>query len=120
MRTEGKDESLIARTIMPLAQHLGLDVVAEGVETVEQALLLRELQCKYAQGFLFSRPLAAEDVQKLLAKAAVPAAAGVPSDAQGALQAAAPGVSPDDPDEEFASANVKTSTLRIKGFQKLR
>jgi diguanylate cyclase (GGDEF)-like protein/PAS domain S-box-containing protein len=61
------DESMIARTILPLAQHLGLDVVAEGVETIEQATLLKELHCKYAQGFLFSRPVEAEDVEKMLA-----------------------------------------------------
>ena len=66
---------------MPLAQHLGLDVVAEGVETIEQAALLKELQCKYAQGFLFSRPLAAEDVQKLLAKAAAAPSSSGSSDA---------------------------------------
>jgi EAL domain-containing protein (putative c-di-GMP-specific phosphodiesterase class I) len=59
---------MIARTIMPLARHLGLDVVAEGVETVEQATLLKELQCKYAQGFLFSKAVRAEDVRKMLAK----------------------------------------------------
>jgi EAL domain-containing protein (putative c-di-GMP-specific phosphodiesterase class I) len=53
---------------MPLAQHLGLDVVAEGVETVEQATMLKELRCKYAQGFLFSRPVKAEDVLTMLAK----------------------------------------------------
>jgi diguanylate cyclase (GGDEF)-like protein/PAS domain S-box-containing protein len=72
-----KEESMIARTIMPLAQHLGLDVVAEGVETVEQAALLKELRCKYAQGFLFSRPLTAGDVKKMLASVAgTPAATG--------------------------------------------
>ena len=98
MRTEGKDESLIARTIMPLAQHLGLDVVAEGVETVEQAVLLRELHCKYAQGFLFSRPLAAEDIQKLLTKAAVPSLE---------LPARQPHL--EELEEELASAEVKTS-----------
>ena len=64
------DESMIARTIMPLAQHLGLDVVAEGVETIEQATLLRGLRCKYAQGFLFSKPVDAADVRRMLAKAA--------------------------------------------------
>ena len=69
MRAGERDESMIARTIMPLAQHLGLDVVAEGVETVEQATLLKELHCKYAQGFLFSKPVTAEDVEKLLARA---------------------------------------------------
>jgi diguanylate cyclase (GGDEF)-like protein/PAS domain S-box-containing protein len=66
MRDADKEESLIARTIMPLAQHLGLDVVAEGVETEEQANLLKELRCKYAQGYLFSRPVNAEEVQQLL------------------------------------------------------
>jgi EAL domain-containing protein (putative c-di-GMP-specific phosphodiesterase class I) len=69
---------MIARTIMPLAQHLGLDVVAEGVETVEQATLLKELRCKYAQGFLFSRPVNAEDVARMLEKTLAPGNAGAP------------------------------------------
>ena len=68
IRTDPKNESMIARTIMPLAQHLGLDVVAEGVETIEQATMLKQLHCKYAQGFLFSRPVKAEDVLTLLAQ----------------------------------------------------
>jgi EAL domain-containing protein (putative c-di-GMP-specific phosphodiesterase class I) len=67
MRAADKEESLIARTIMPLAQHLGLDVVAEGVETEEQANLLKALHCKYAQGYLFSRPVNADEVYRLLA-----------------------------------------------------
>jgi EAL domain-containing protein (putative c-di-GMP-specific phosphodiesterase class I) len=75
IRNGGKEANMIARTIMPLAQHLGLDVVAEGVETIEQATLLRELRCKYAQGYLFSRPLNAEDAQTMLAKTVVPATA---------------------------------------------
>jgi diguanylate cyclase (GGDEF)-like protein/PAS domain S-box-containing protein len=104
MRTEGKDESLIARTIMPLAQHLGLDVVAEGVETIEQAVLLKELHCKYAQGFLFSRPLAPEDVQKLLAKTAVPSNGRVPS-----LRAFGEGSDVGDLHEELASAKSDPS-----------
>jgi EAL domain-containing protein (putative c-di-GMP-specific phosphodiesterase class I) len=70
IRDGEKEESMIARTIMPLAQHLGLDVVAEGVETVEQAALLKAMHCKYAQGFLFSRPVEAEDVERMLAKVA--------------------------------------------------
>jgi EAL domain-containing protein (putative c-di-GMP-specific phosphodiesterase class I) len=66
MGSGGKEESMIVRTIMPLAHNLGLDVVAEGVETNEQVLLLRELRCKYAQGFYFSRPTTAEEAQILL------------------------------------------------------
>jgi diguanylate cyclase (GGDEF)-like protein/PAS domain S-box-containing protein len=74
-----KDESMIARTIMPLAQHLGLDVVAEGVETIEQATLLKEMHCKYAQGFLFSKPVEAADIEKMLATiAASPETDGSP------------------------------------------
>jgi EAL domain-containing protein (putative c-di-GMP-specific phosphodiesterase class I) len=41
-------------------------VVAEGVETEQQAQLLRLLRCDQAQGFLFSRPVPAEDIEALL------------------------------------------------------
>lgn len=56
----------IARTILPMANNLRLDVVAEGVETIEQVALLRKLHCKYGQGFYFSRPLSAEGSTALL------------------------------------------------------
>jgi diguanylate cyclase (GGDEF)-like protein/PAS domain S-box-containing protein len=61
----------IAQTIMPMAKNLRLDVIAEGVETIEQVALLKKLQCKYAQGYYFSKPLAAEEVAALLAGAPV-------------------------------------------------
>jgi diguanylate cyclase (GGDEF)-like protein len=57
----------IARTILPMANNLRLDVVAEGVETIQQVLLLKKLQCKYGQGYYFSRPLSAEGSTALLA-----------------------------------------------------
>ena len=47
----------IVRTIIMLARNLGLDVVAEGVETKEQLAYLRALDCEYAQGFFFAHPL---------------------------------------------------------------
>jgi diguanylate cyclase (GGDEF)-like protein/PAS domain S-box-containing protein len=47
----------IVRTIIMLARNLGLDVVAEGVETREQLAYLRALDCEYAQGFFFAHPL---------------------------------------------------------------
>ena len=67
---EGGDGMEIARTIMPMAKNLRLDVVAEGVETLEQVALLKRLQCKYAQGYYFSKPLAPEDVAPLLSEEA--------------------------------------------------
>jgi diguanylate cyclase (GGDEF)-like protein/PAS domain S-box-containing protein len=57
----------IARTILPMANNLRLDVVAEGVETVQQVALLKKLQCKYGQGYFFSKPLSAEGTAALLA-----------------------------------------------------
>ena len=45
---------------------LGLDVVAEGIETPEQYRLLREMGCRFGQGFLFARPLPVEAVTRLL------------------------------------------------------
>ena len=56
----------IARTIMPMASNLRLEVVAEGVETIEQIALLKQWQCKFAQGYYFSSPLASEQATALL------------------------------------------------------
>jgi diguanylate cyclase (GGDEF)-like protein/PAS domain S-box-containing protein len=58
----------IARTIFPMALNLHLDVVAEGIETLEQLVLLKKLQCKYGQGYYFSKPLSADDAGSLLAE----------------------------------------------------
>jgi len=56
------DENLqIVKTIVTLAGNLGMQVVAEGVETEEQLEQLRLLKCQYGQGFLFSKPLAVID-----------------------------------------------------------
>ena len=57
----------ILRTILTLARHLGLDVVAEGVESNAQLVTLRELACAYGQGFLFSAPVPPHRVVDLLA-----------------------------------------------------
>lgn len=56
----------IVRTIITLAQNLGLDVIAEGVETVDQIEKLRELGCRYAQGYLFAKPLPQEEIDALM------------------------------------------------------
>jgi diguanylate cyclase (GGDEF)-like protein/PAS domain S-box-containing protein len=59
--------SEIMRTIVTLAHNLGLDVVAEGVETADQLAGLRALGCEYAQGYLISRPLAGEAASRFIA-----------------------------------------------------
>ena len=64
--TEGEQPLQIVRTIVELARVMGMDVVAEGIETPEQYLLLRELGCRFGQGFLFSRPVTAETISGLL------------------------------------------------------
>jgi diguanylate cyclase (GGDEF)-like protein/PAS domain S-box-containing protein len=54
---ENEENLAIVRTIVALAQNLGMDVVAEGVETEDQLKLLRKLECEHGQGYLFSTPL---------------------------------------------------------------
>jgi diguanylate cyclase (GGDEF)-like protein/PAS domain S-box-containing protein len=56
----------IVRTIIMLAQVLGMDVVAEGVETREQLKILRDLKCEYGQGYYFSRPSSPADAEKII------------------------------------------------------
>jgi diguanylate cyclase (GGDEF)-like protein/PAS domain S-box-containing protein len=58
----------IVKAIVELAHNLGLEVIAEGVETAGQLEHLRVLGCEFAQGFHLSAPLAAEDARALLAQ----------------------------------------------------
>lgn len=56
----------IVRVIIMLAHGLGLKVVAEGVETAEQAKMLEDMGCEFAQGYLYSKPAPAETIEQLL------------------------------------------------------
>ena len=58
--------SPIVDAVIDMARRLKLRTVAEGVETVEQAMLLRERGCDYAQGFFYSKPVSAQHCRSLL------------------------------------------------------
>ncbi len=60
------DDGAICMAIISLAKNLGLQIVAEGVETSEQLEFLRQQGCDVYQGYLYSRPLAAADIETLL------------------------------------------------------
>ncbi|WP_420912078.1 EAL domain-containing protein, partial [Acidithiobacillus caldus] len=61
MINDPKDLAIVAGVITT-SRMLGLEVIAEGVETAEYAALLAKIGCSHLQGYLFSRPLPAEDI----------------------------------------------------------
>ena len=60
----------LVQSIVDIGRSLDIEIVAEGVETMEHARLLREIGCNILQGFAFARPMPAEDLERLLAKPA--------------------------------------------------
>ncbi|MDX2232608.1 MAG: EAL domain-containing protein [Leptolyngbyaceae cyanobacterium bins.349] len=60
------EDAHIVQTIIMLGHNLGMNIVAEGVETLEQLNRLRSLKCEYAQGYYFSKPLPHELAEELL------------------------------------------------------
>jgi EAL domain-containing protein (putative c-di-GMP-specific phosphodiesterase class I) len=64
--TIDSDDAAIVEVVILLAEKLGLDVVAEGVETEAQLEFLREQGCQYVQGYLLSRPLPADEFEQFL------------------------------------------------------
>jgi EAL domain-containing protein (putative c-di-GMP-specific phosphodiesterase class I) len=63
---QNKNNSEIIRSIVGLAKSLGLSVIAEGVETVNQFHQLKELECHFVQGYYFSKAVRAEETEKLI------------------------------------------------------
>src|SRR3972149_6240320 len=66
--TVDNDDAAICDAIIKLAKSLDLEVIAEGVETMEQLELLRRLDCKNIQGYVVSKPLSCDDFEMFLRK----------------------------------------------------
>src|SRR5262249_47619573 len=75
MTSEARDFGLV-RSIVSLVHYLGMECVAEGVETQEQLDLIEIANCNYWQGYLFSAPVAAERVPDLVGRSRAPSALG--------------------------------------------
>jgi diguanylate cyclase (GGDEF)-like protein/PAS domain S-box-containing protein len=56
----------VVKTIITLAKNLGIDVIAEGIETEQQLNQLKDLQCHFGQGFFFSRPINATEAEQFI------------------------------------------------------
>lgn len=61
-----ENDSAIVQTIIAMAHQLGIHLIAEGIETAEQAECLKRWGCEEAQGYLFSRPIPAADIEAAL------------------------------------------------------
>ncbi|WP_136417715.1 EAL domain-containing protein [Herbaspirillum sp. ST 5-3] len=67
----GQNDSAIISAIIAMARSLNLNVIAEGVETAEQAAFLRANQCVLAQGYYYSKPVTAEEFAELLRRPSI-------------------------------------------------
>ena len=56
----------LLRAMVMIAENRGIRLIAEGIETIEQLATLRALDCRHGQGFLFSRPLPAAELERLV------------------------------------------------------
>jgi EAL domain-containing protein (putative c-di-GMP-specific phosphodiesterase class I) len=63
---DGEDNRAIARAVISLGRQLNLKVIAEGVETQKQLNFLRENDCHEIQGFHYSKPVSAHELERLL------------------------------------------------------
>ena len=64
--TEVKNDMVVIKNIVNMVKELNMDIIAEGVETLEEAGFLREVNCNMAQGYLFDKPMPHDDFELLL------------------------------------------------------
>ena len=69
--SERRDYAAIVTAIVALARNLGISLVAEGVESADQIVMLQAMDCDAGQGFFFSKPLAAADAEQFIAESSV-------------------------------------------------
>jgi diguanylate cyclase (GGDEF)-like protein/PAS domain S-box-containing protein len=69
--TDSSDLAIVS-AIIAIARHLHIEVIAEGIEAYQQVEILRRLGCTVGQGFLFARPMPADEILKLLRNEAAP------------------------------------------------
>jgi len=115
-RLQDAKESLeIVRAVVTLAHNLGLDVVAEGVETPIHLAMLKILKCEFGQGYFYSRPVITERAEELIAKElqAQPAMPGavLEEEAGFVLNASKPPVGQCAPEASLANLNESTNLV---------
>jgi EAL domain-containing protein (putative c-di-GMP-specific phosphodiesterase class I) len=65
MGKNGENQEIV-KTILTLAKDLNIDVIAEGVETVNQLTQIKSLNCEFGQGYLFSKPIGSDQAKTLI------------------------------------------------------
>jgi EAL domain-containing protein (putative c-di-GMP-specific phosphodiesterase class I) len=68
MTDSGSSHRAVVEAIIGLGRQLAITVIAEGVETAEEATLLLELGCAYAQGFHYSRPIPGHELRSVMSR----------------------------------------------------
>lgn len=72
--TTSRDDAAIAGAVVAIAQSLGLTVIGEGVETLDQIVFLQSIGCHAVQGYFISHPVGAADLKEILMSTALPSA----------------------------------------------
>ncbi|MDH3342346.1 MAG: EAL domain-containing protein [Gammaproteobacteria bacterium] len=62
----GREHIGMVKTIIAVAKNFNMDVIAEGVETIEQLMILKDLGCRNIQGYYFSKPVTIDEAEKML------------------------------------------------------
>jgi EAL domain-containing protein (putative c-di-GMP-specific phosphodiesterase class I) len=83
---DGQTDTVLLEAIVRLGHSLGIDMIAEGIEHEEQAITLKRLGCRRAQGFLFYRPLSVSEIPA--------AVAGIPRGVGGIAPSGRPAIRP--------------------------